>query len=331
MDTLFAVLNPAGRDKPQIFTNGAGSPSDAGHPPVNYHAYAACCRGAFCRDVREIPETVRAVLVLLRKKGLPVALDAIKALKLRNIKVFISWKESGLHQVGDALADARRVASFQEICREADGFRSSTPELVTLYQTSGCVEGEFLPTPYPVEEPSWDFSCRLEERVGIFIGTREFFVPTRNHLHAVTAACSLGVPVTVINTDGSFGERLLRSISADIRIIQKTLPYPEYLRLMARHRVVFQLDRSAVPGQVAGDALLCRIPCVGGDSAVEKVAYPELNGGGRDIETLVKMTSALLEDESSYRAAVVASQATALQTMSFSKISEKILALALGA
>ena len=41
--------------------------------------------------------------------------------------------------------------------------------------------------------------------------------------------------------------------------------YVDYLRVMAAHKIVFQLDTSFVPGQVAGDALICRLPCVGGN------------------------------------------------------------------
>ena len=41
----------------------------------------------------------------------------------------------------------------------------------------------------------------------------------------------------------------------------------------ARHKIVLQADKSAVPGQVAGDALLCRMPCVGGDGAIDRLAF----------------------------------------------------------
>ena len=30
-----AVLNPGGRDPDQLFPDGAGTPEDRGHPPVN--------------------------------------------------------------------------------------------------------------------------------------------------------------------------------------------------------------------------------------------------------------------------------------------------------
>lgn len=323
----FAVLNPGGRDKAREFPAGAGLPEDPGHPPVNYHAYAACCQGGYYRSVEEVPEEAGAVLVLLRQKGLSRALAAISQLRRPDRKIWISWKESGLHQVSEALGDARRLGTFQEICREADGFLSSTPELESLYRQAGCREGMFIPTPYPIEELEWDFSVPAVQRVGIFIGTREFDVPSRNHLLAVATACTLNVPVTVLNPDGSAEERLLRAISPEIQIVQGPLPYPEYLRLMATHRVVFQLDRSAVPGQVAGDALLCRLPCVGGDGAIERSAFPESCGFGRDVGSLTEIARRLLRDDNAYHHVVMNAEAAAAKALAFSVIAEQLARL----
>jgi hypothetical protein len=123
---------------------------------------------------------------------------------------------------------------------------------------------EFIPTPYPVDSPAWDFSIPLDRRSGLFVGTREFDVPSRNHLAAVALAdClsrELSCPVTVMNADGRRGAAILaqfRDSNSNFRILNGPLPYPAYLEEMARHRIVWQLDSSAVPGQVAGDALLC--------------------------------------------------------------------------
>ena len=318
-----AVLNPGGNDRMRLFPDGAGSPAEPGHAPVNYHAYAACGRGGFYQAATKIPSDVRAVLVLLRKTGLSAALPAVKALQRRGLRVFISWKESGLHQVADCLASSRHHENFRALCQEADGFLSSTPELVPLYQSAGCRTGGFVPTPYPVEEPPWDFSVPVAQRRGILVGTREFDIPTRNHYFAVALACRLGGPVTAISTDGA-GDRLLRSISREISIVRGPLPYAEYLRVMARHRLVFQLDRSAVPGQVAGDALLCRIPCVGGDGAVERLAFENLNGLGRDPAELAALAGSLLADDEAYAAEIEKSRAAALEKLSFSAVAAEL-------
>ena len=140
----------------------------------------------------------------------------------------------------------------------------------------------FIPTPYPIEDQRWNFSVHPAEQSGIFVGTREWDVPSRNHFAALLVARHLceatGEPVTVVNLDGYKGRRLFSELKfpdGKLRLIEKWKSYPDYLRDMASHKIVLQLDRSHVPGQVAGDALLCRIPCVGGDGAIERIAFPK--------------------------------------------------------
>ena len=161
-----AVLNPGGRDREQLFRDGAGSPDDRGHPPVNYHAYAACTRGGFFRDVSAIPKDVRAVLLLLRS-DLKASLAAMKTLRAQGRVVAVSWKESGQHQVARQLDSAANLALFRDLCALADAALSSTPELVPLYLAAGAKAAEFIPTPYPVDDPRWDFSRPLAERVAL--------------------------------------------------------------------------------------------------------------------------------------------------------------------
>lgn len=308
-----AVLNPGGRDPEQRFPDGAGAVDVRAHAPVNYHAYAACTRGGFFREAKNIPDEMRAVLVLLRKDLKP-ALTAVKTLKAEGRTVAISWKESGQHQVAQQLDSAANLALFREICSLADGALSSTPELVRLYIGGGVNVSFCIPTPYPVDDARWDFSRPLVERSGIFIGTREWDVPSRNHAAALLRASSLGVPVTVFNLAGRAGRKKLDVLQfGSLRVIEERLPYPEYLREMAKCRVVFQLDSSAVPGQVAGDALLCRIPCTGGNGAVDRVAF----GEGAD---LVK----LLRDDATWHEAVDASQARAREALSFSACAARL-------
>jgi len=314
----FAVLNPGGRDAFCDYANGVGQPDDSLHPPVNYHAYAACMGGVFARTLKEVPDSCKGVLVLLRKRHLEEALRCITALRDRGIRSLISWKESGLHQVTDALSDPGRMAKFSEICMDADFYLSSTPELGPVYESAGCLTGKYLPTPYPVEEARWDFSLPLESRKGVFIGTREFDIPSRNHLLALTVMADSETPVTVINTGGRSTEKLTRAISKDITIVNGPLSYGEYLSLMAKHRIVFQLDRSAVPGQVAGDALLTRTPCVGGDGAIERLAYASLCGAGKTIAELLTLSDELLTHDERWLAEQRGSQIAARSLVSFS-------------
>jgi hypothetical protein len=308
-----AVLNPGGRDHEQLFPDGAGSPDDRVHAPVNYHAYAACTGGGFSRDAARIPADTRAVLLLLRRDLKP-ALRALRELKAAGKTVAISWKESGQHQIARQLDHADALALFREICAACDAALSSTPELVSLYLEAGAKRAEFIPTPYPLEDERWDFSAPLSQRAGVFIGTREWDVPTRNHAAALLGATKLGVPITVCNLDGRSGRKKLAALGCEqLRIIDGKLPYTEYLRELARARIVLQRDASAVPGQVAGDALLCRMPCIGGNSAVEQLAF---TGEGNPER--------LLHDDDAWRAAVEDSQAHAIAKLSFSAIARRL-------
>src|SRR5206468_4769104 len=176
---------------------------------------------------------------------------------------------------------------FMKILAQADGCIATTPEAAEIYQSArwSLRRAAFIPTPYPVEDKRWNFCLPPDEQSGIFVGTREWDVPSRNHLVALLVARQLcdatGEPVTVVNLDGSKGRRLLDELKIPekkLRVVARCKSYPEYLRVVARHKIVLQLDSSHVPGQVAGDALLCRIPCVGGDGAIERIAFSKTCG-----------------------------------------------------
>jgi hypothetical protein len=300
-----AVLNPGGHDREQAFPKYAGAPDDAApHPPVNYHAYAACTGGTFYREAERIPLSQREVLLVLRR-DLKACLRALRQLKNEKRLVAVSLKESGLHQVAQLLGDAENLILFREICGLADGCLASTPDLVGIYSAAGGRNVRFIPTPYPVDAEQWNFARPLAERAGIFIGTREWDVPSRNHAATLLLAGSLGTPVTVVNEDGRAGRKRLSAAGIpSLEIVEGRRPYADYLRLIARHRIVLQLDRGAVPGQVAGDALLCGVPCVGGDGAIERIAFPDSCGLARGADELRDIAAALLREDAAHAAAL---------------------------
>ena len=318
-----AVLNPNGRDPDQSFMDGPGQPDELTHAPINYHAYAAATRGAFYRNTAGAARH-RSVLLLLRSDMLE-SQRAIRILKAHGCFVVISFKESGTQQVARQLLKPRRLNRFRMIAAEANLCLASTRDLIPLF-ASVSRRTLYVPTPYPVEYPAWDFSQPLAERHGIFIGTREFDVLSRNHLLVLSAARTLSVPITVINADGKSGLRQLQAFKfpEDQLLVSRPLPYPQYLRLIARHRLIMQFDQSSAPGQVAGDGLLCRIPTVGGNGAVEQIAFPALHGNGRTFDHLVELTRRLLNDEEFYKEQVAGLDAIATGHLSFAKCAESL-------
>jgi len=323
------VLNPGGRDAPQPFPDGAGATGQT-HQPTNFHAYAACTRGSFQREVAAALGEATPVLLLLRG-DFSVAERALTALQKKGCRVAVSLKETGLHQIAGQLTSPYRLACFLRIVRQADSCIAPTPEAAELYRAVRRDQSRvaFIPTPYPVDDSRWDFSQPVEERSGIFVGTREWNVPSRNHLAALLLARRIGretsAPVTVFNFDGRKGARLLTEIGIDnLRVLDRQLTYPDYLREMARHKIVLQLDSSFVPGQVAGDALLSRVPCVGGNGAIDRLAFPESCGFARTIEVVEQIAVRLLTDLEFYRGTIAALIPAAARRLSFSVVAKEL-------
>jgi hypothetical protein len=320
------VLNPGGRDPQQQF-HRVPAPGEGGHPPINFHAFAACTLGAFHCNTRSAIAEGTPVLLLLRS-DFRASERAFADLKKTGRAVAVSLKETGVHQIARQSRDVGKLSRFMKIVGEADGCIATTPEAAEIYQRV-CTKRDpatiaFVPTPYPIEDQRWNFSVRTAEQSGIFVGTREWDVPSRNHFAALILARRLceatNEPVTVVNLDGYRGRRLLSELKfpeGKLCLLQKWKSYTDYLRDMARHKIVLQLDRSHVPGQVAGDALLCRIPCVGGDGAIERIAFPKTCGEGRSTNEIASIALDLLEDRELREAVVSESQEHARERLSF--------------
>src|SRR6266436_2575512 len=327
------VLNPGGRDPEQHFQEAA-SLGGQEHPPVNFHGYAACTRGVFHYDTRRAIAEATPVLLLLRG-DFRNSERALSELKKHGRTVAVSLKETGLHQIAQQLCDRTKLSRFMKIVGQADGCIATTPEAAEIYQRARWKRDPatvaFIPTPYPLEDRQWNFCVPADEQSGIFLGTREWDVPSRNHFAALLVARQLcevtGEPVTVVNLDGRRAGRLLSELKfpdGKLRVIEKRKPYADYLREAAKHKIVLQLDRSRVPGQVAGDALLCRMVCVGGDGAIERIAFPKTCGEGRTIDEITSIALELLNNVESRATVVAESQRRALERISFRAVQEQL-------
>lgn len=320
-----SVLNPGGRDSKQYF-DGRRAAITA-HPPINFHAFAACAGGSFQRDVKNAIAEETPILLLIRG-DFKATERALIELKRRRRTVAVSLKETGLHQIAHQLRDPVRLSRFLRIVNLADGCIGTTPEAAGIYR-QGRREHDaagvaFIPTAYPIEDRQWNFGVSPNEQSGIFMGTREWNVPSRNHLAALLLAREIchatGEAVTVFNPDGRQGARNLSELkfpAGKLRIIERRKPYPDYLREVAKHKIVLQLDRSRVPGQAAGDALLCRTVCIGGDGAIERIAFSNFCGEGRTTEELKTIALELLTSTSARAAAIIESQRRAAERLSF--------------
>ena len=74
----------------------------------------------------------------------------------------------------------------------------------------------------------------------------------------------------------------------------------------------------------AGDALLCRVACVGGNGAIERIAFSKTCGQGRTITEIASMALDLLKN-ADLRAAIVAeSQQRAKERLSFQAVRSQL-------
>jgi hypothetical protein len=325
------VLNPRGHDAEQEFRD-LPAPGEGTHPPINFHAFAACTQGAFHHNPRRAIAENTPVLLLLRG-DFRSSERALADLKKHGRTVVVSLKETGLHQIAQQLCDSGRLSRFMRNVAQADGCIATTPEAAEIYHTArwSLRRVAFIPTPYPIEDQRWNFCVPPDEQSGIFVGTREWDVPSRNHFAALLVARQLcdatGEPVTVVNLDGYKARRLLAELKfpeGKLHVIEKWKSYPDYLRDVARHKIVLQLDRSHVPGQVAGDALLCRLPCVGGDGAIERIAFPKTCGDGRTISEIASMALDLLKNADLRGAVVSESEQRALEQLSLQAVRSQL-------
>src|SRR6267154_2038159 len=212
------VLNPGGRDPEEQF-HGVPAPGEGPQPPINFHAFAACTFGAFHRDTRRALGERTPVLLLLRS-DFRASERALTELKQEGCTVAVSLKETGLHQIAQQLRDPAKLSRFMKIVTHADGCIATTSDAAQIYQRVRFrrepATVAFIPTPYPIKDQRWDFSVPHNEQSGIFVGTREWDVPSRNHLAALLIARQLsestGESVTVFDYQGRKGARLLSEI-----------------------------------------------------------------------------------------------------------------------
>src|ERR1043166_3704847 len=328
-----SVLNPGGRDLEQYFDEPT-KPDAETHPPINFHAFTACSRGSVHRATKNAIEEKRPILLLLRG-NFRATERALAECKKEKIKVAVALKETGLHQIAGQLRDAKRLTRFLRVVSGADGCLATTPEAAEIFRRvrtkRDATTVAFVPTPYPLEDKAWDFAVPPNQQSGIFVGTREWDVPSRNHLAALLLAREIcietGEPVTAFNLDGRKGAKLLQELdfpAGKLRVHEQRYAYADYVREIAKHKIVLQLDRSRVPGQVAGDALLSRTICVGGDGAIERIAFANFCGEGRTTAQLKSIAVELLKNTAARATAIVETQWRGAERVSFQAIRKQL-------
>jgi len=334
-DFSLSVLNPRGDDPDQHFHDYAGNPDPTVHGPINYHGYAACVAGRYLRDV-DAAVRINAPVLLLLQPNFKTCLKALKRLKAAGLTVAVTLKEAGQPQFHAQTRNPRNLAVLIEILNLADGVLSSNHYMVPIYRALVGERGQppprFVPTPYPVDDPRWDHSVEVEGRQGIFVGTRHFGQPGRNHLQALiivgALARQLDCPIGLIGDNDRNLNEILEILGVDRSRcnVRRQLPYPDYLRFMARFRVVFQLDTLATCGQVAGDCTLTRQICLGGNGSIDTMVFPEFQAAGQDRGALLRSLEEIMTNDGYYRDSLATAEKRAQDLLSFEVVRSELAA-----
>src|SRR5439155_983414 len=149
-----------------------------------------------------------------------------------------------LHQIAQQLRDPAKLSRFMKIVTDADGCIATTPEVAEIYQRVRIKRDPasvaFVPTPYPIEDQRWDFSLPPAEQSGIFVGTREWDVPSRNHFATLLVArqlCEATGERRTITEIGSMALDLLKDADLRAAIVAES-------QKRARERLSFEKVRS---------------------------------------------------------------------------------------
>ncbi|MEK0447671.1 MAG: hypothetical protein RLZZ399_2992 [Verrucomicrobiota bacterium] len=324
------VLHPGSSSPDQQFPDFAGSPSKTAHEPLGFHGFAACTGGAFVRSASSIPASEKRVLLLLDsnlKRGRQAAIDLRRAGKI----VVLAFAQQEAARLSEQFRSPASLELLQDICARAHAAIAPSKDFEPVFRSFGILYVESILPPIPLEEAAWDFSCQPEDRTGIFLGSWDWKMPSRNHLLALLGlrevASQMYEPVTVFNLHGWRGRRWLRNLrypSGLLRVVERRLPYPDYLRIVAQHKLVFHLDSSGGTGRIATDALLARLPCVGGNGSTERLLFPELNGAGATTPELLQTVSRLLDHGHDRDMAVESALNIANQILSFSRVQQTL-------
>ena len=334
------VLNAHGNDPFQGFETKRELAEPANHPPINFHAYPAATNGCFAQFTEQLLNKEGIVIVLLRRR-MGRALKAIKKLRRAGFTVWITFKETGAHQIASAMSRMGNRAKLEKCIELADAIVIPSPAARHFFRSVETKDTPLidLPTPYPVDHAAWS-GKGSENQLGdgIMIGTREFNVPSRNHAAAIRIAAQVAAKsrcrLTIINPKGKKHHQQIAKAAGDLpkeqlHLVDKSLPYREYLQLIKSHRVVFQLDTSGVPGQVAGDCLLANTLCVGGNGEVENIAFSDyaITNDDMNQRNWLDILNELMSNDDAYADSLKKSRNTAVSVLSFSAFRQRLKTL----
>lgn len=218
------------------------------------------------------------VLVLVREDLAHVE-PLIKKLKLMGKKVGVGFHENG-ENFFQFCQDLNYYLKFQDLCDKADYYWNINDTMEDFLQNSLSLHTKLF-TMHHAYPTNWaqQFVVPFEKRKDVIIGSRTLgqFVK-RNTLNALgvanSFACVENVYVTYLNCDNVENSVLQdffdKARLSRIKLVKGPLEYHEWLKLIAKHKMLFHIDHSDTLGQVIGDSMMLGVRPGGGTTSFER-------------------------------------------------------------
>lgn len=244
-----------------------------------------------------------SIMVLINRDPSAV-MPLIKKLKTMKKKVVVGFHEN----MDDFMLQCMNPQWLVEVIKlvdACDGYLNVIPQAHAYFEElfgEGKVLSTYHVTPFGYLDTS-EMSLPYVRRQGIFVATRTFNQRLkRNTLLSLLAANKVARKhktfVTYLNEDPWDAQGLMRILKLErVKVIQGSVPYIEWLKLLGRHKLIINYDMAGTLGQVASDAALVNNVAFGGNSDYAYVAGTQ----EEDMRLFYKKTDSLVGDLEKYK------------------------------
>ena len=228
-------------------------------------------------------------IILLVNDSPELLIPFIRKLKLMKKKVLVGYHEGfGDFNLKASNIGGNFIKNLKRAVVESDGYWNVIPSANNVYESLLGVKSYPCVHGIPYRQWNHNLTIPVENRKGILVATRTFDQRLqRNTLVTLAEANRFAeernvrvtfvseIPLEYIYTWKDFNFK-------NVDVIQGPFPYIEWLKLIAKHRLVVHYDMSHTLGQIVCDAALVDVPCVGGNSENNIIAMSDCTLFGLD-------------------------------------------------
>jgi|GEM_PF-4236950 len=307
--------------------------------PIGLHGIALASGGAIHTDLASALSEGEPILVL-GSEDLRKTEETLLQIRHQGISSAIAWPDRFVATL-TAAAKGDQAATIGRILAVADLAVCTDKGLMDVFASChDATPRAYFPSPYPIAHPDWDTIAGVKNRSGVLIGGFPFHNGLESALCRETLQFSVLLAKVCQHKISVFSEispRLADEMAAaglevsEVHIVAEPKTYAEYLEVLGRHSLIVDPSRgSRRMGSLAGDALLTRGICLGGDSDLDTLLFPGLQLSSATPEELRARVVELLNDPLSHAEAVADAARRALAEISFEAARTRVRSLLSG-